>query len=189
LLLPLLRLLGLAQTWPLVVVGGMSGLIALACAVGTQRQWRVTKALGVSVLIAHGVLLATIGVLLGPLVISPLLVFGTFAMFATLSAVRLPRTVYALHLATFMVPLALEWLGVTPASYHFDGNALVLAPWAVDMAPGAILFLIVTMVIMQLTTNAIVLESQRKLQDRAQEQLHIQKWQLAQLVPSSGSSS
>ena len=58
-----------------------------------------------------------------------------------------------------------------------------------NIAPSAVMFMILTVVVMQLITNAIVFDAQQKLQMRAQEQLHIQKWQLEQLVPSSGSSS
>jgi serine/threonine-protein kinase len=188
-LLPLLHLLGLEEIWPLVLVGALSILIALICGVATRLRWRVSSAVSGAIMITHCVLLVTIGVLLGPLVLSPLLVFGTFAMFISVGAVRLPMTIFASHLGTLAVPLALEWLHVIPASYRFEGNALVLQPWAIDIAPSALVFLIVTMTVMQLLTNAIVLGAQRNLKERAQEQLHIQKWQLEQLVPSSGSSS
>ncbi len=189
LLLPILRFVGVAQTWPLLVVGGMSGLIAILCAVATHRRSRIGVALAAAVMGLHCVLLATVGVLLGPLVLSPILVFGTAGMFTMVSAVRMPKTIYVLHLSTLFVPLLLEWAGVLPSSYHFSGNALVLSPWAVDVAPVAVVFMILAVVVMQLFTNVFVLDRQRRIQERAQELLHVQKWQLEQLVPSSGSTS
>jgi len=38
-------------------------------------------------------------------------------------------------------------------------------------------------VVVQLASISYILHSQRTAQDRAQEQLHVQAWQLAQLVP------
>jgi hypothetical protein len=110
-------------------------------------------------------------------------------MFGTVAAVNLPKTIVVLHFATFAVPLALEWFGVLPSSYHFSGSALVLQPHFVDVKPTAVLVMILSCITMQLVANAVVFAGQRKLQGNAQEQLHVQKWQLEQLVPSSGSPS
>jgi hypothetical protein len=59
----------------------------------------------------------------------------------------------------------------------------------IDIAPSAVVFLIIAMIVMQLFANVFVLDTQRRIQERAQELLHIQTWQLEQLVPSSGSTS
>jgi len=42
-------------------------------------------------------------------------------------------------------------------------------------------------IVLQMIANALVLDRQRREQERARELLHVQKWQLQQLVPSSGS--
>lgn len=87
------------------------------------------------------------------------------------------------------MPLALEWLHVLPPSYYLERGALVLDPWAVDITPAALLFTVLATIFAQLIGNAVVLDRQRQNQERLQEQLHVQKWQLQQLVPSSGSAS
>jgi hypothetical protein len=133
--------------------------------------------------------LATIGILLGPLLLVTILVFGTAGMFITVQAVRMPVTIVVCHALALAVPLVLEWVGVVPASYHFEGNALVLKPWAVEVSPSATLFMIFAIIVMQLIANAVMLWAQRRIYERAQEQLHVQRWQLQQLVPSSGSAS
>ena len=105
----------------------------------------------------------------------------------TFTTVRMPVTIVASHLLAIGVPLALEWLAILPSSYSFVRGALVLDPWAIDIAPGALLFLVLGTIVLQLIANTIVHDAQRRLQNRAQEQLHVQAWQLAQLVPGSGS--
>ncbi|HEY5924316.1 MAG TPA: hypothetical protein VIV11_21715, partial [Kofleriaceae bacterium] len=68
-------------------------------------------------------------------------------------------------------------------------GALVLKPWAVSLSPSALLVAMLGIVIIQMLANTFVFAAQQRLQTRAQEQLHVQKWQLEQLVPSSGSPS
>ena len=53
----------------------------------------------------------------------------------------------------------------------------------------ALIFVVLGTIALQLIANALMLDRQRRTQERAQELLHVQKWQLQQLVPSSGSSS
>ena len=65
----------------------------------------------------------------------------------------------------------------------------MLRPWSTDMAPVTLLFTLLATVVLQLISNLLVLHMQRLQQDRSQEQLHVQAWQLGQLVRSSGSTS
>jgi hypothetical protein len=126
---------------------------------------------------------------LGPLLILPILIFGSMPIMVMTPTVYMPKTIVGLHMLAVAVPLTLEWLGILPASYELVGGALVLDPWAVDITPSALIFAVLTTMTAQLIANALLLNRQRQDQERAQEMLHVQKWQLEQLVPSSGSSS
>ena len=50
------------------------------------------------------------------------------------------------------------------------------------LTPTALLFSMVSIVILQLVGNTLALDSQRREQDLAQETVHLQRWQFSQLV-------
>jgi serine/threonine-protein kinase len=185
--MPIANVLGLAGSGPMLVVASELVAILLVLGVTLWRGWRVSNLLVAMVVTLHIALLATIGFALGPLLVLPMLVFGSLPIFLMMPTARFPKTVIVLHLLAFVVPLAIEALGLVPASYSIEGGALVLEPWAVTLSPQALLFLICALVFLQLVGNTLMIDAQRAAQDRAQELLHVQSWQLAQLVRSSGS--
>jgi serine/threonine-protein kinase len=185
--IPIIYMLGVSTIWPLLVAGAeVIGLIVF-CLVASQRNWPVTRLVAWTMIAMHCAMLASLAILIGPLLIVPTLLFGSSTIMVTIQTVRMPATILVLHLAAVAVPLGLEWAGILPDSYSLSGGALVLRPWSVDMGPTTMMFTLLATIILQLVANLYVLDAQRRLQDRAQEQLHVQAWQLAQLVPSSGS--
>jgi hypothetical protein len=188
-LIPIAKLLGIAQAWPLAIIAAQCiALIVLAALAGTRRL-RFGMHIALAMLGIHVVMLATIGVFLGPLLLLPILLFGSMPIMLLAPTVNFPTTIVVSHLLAVAVPLALEWLDVVPHTYSVSGGALVLAPWAIDVTPSALLFTLLGTIVMQTISNAVIVERQRRAQERAQELLHVQKWQLQQLVPSSGSRS
>jgi hypothetical protein len=83
----------------------------------------------------------------------------------------------------YLAPFAAEWLHLTPRTYTFDGSALRIQPWAMDLPPQLAIGLTVVCVLFQIAVHAIMLLRQRRAQERAQELLHLQRWQLGQLLP------
>ncbi|HEU4616009.1 MAG TPA: serine/threonine-protein kinase [Kofleriaceae bacterium] len=186
-LVPIAKALGIAQSWPLLVLAAeLVALIAVTGLAGTRRV-RMGRPIIVAILSLHVGLLATIGMFLGPLLLLPILVFGSLPIMVTSPAIYMPKTIVAAHSMAVAVPLALEWLHIMPESYRFVGGGLVLDPWAVDITPAATIFALLTTMLAQAIANVWLLDRQRRDQERAQELLHVQKWQLEQLVPSSGS--
>jgi hypothetical protein len=188
-LVPIAKLLGVSQTWPLLLLAlQLVGLIAMTGLVGTRRL-PLNRAAVIIVLVQHVTLLASIGVFLGPLLIAPILVFGSLPiMIMAPTPVHLPKTIVVTHTLSVILPLALEVVGLLPHSFYFLGGTLVLDPWAVDITSSAMFFTLLTTMLAQAVANAWLLDRQRRDQERAQELLHVQKWQLQQLVPGSGSS-
>ena len=95
---------------------------------------------------------------------------------------RAPRTVFIVHFLAFFIPLLLEWLHVVPASYEITHGALILKPWAVSVTPTALLFSMISIVLLQVVGTTFALDAQRREQDLAQETVHLQSWQFSQLV-------
>jgi eukaryotic-like serine/threonine-protein kinase len=181
LLVPLMSLLGIHGFWPLVLIVVELGLLSLTCALGARSSSAIRIAY--MVLFGHAVLLTTLGVLLGPLFLVPILMFGTLPIGIMLPVVRRPKLVASIHVLAFLVPLALELLGVTTRTFGGHGSELVLRPAVMTITPVAMVVVIVFTVLVQAVANTQILDAQRESQDRAQEQLHVQAWQLAQLVP------
>ncbi len=188
-LIPVAKVVGIAQAWPLVIMGTQTlALIAVAALAGT-RKIPFNAAVAMTILCLHIFLLATVGVFLGPFLLLPILLFGSMPIMIMAPTVYFPKTIVVGHFIAVAIPLALEQLGVVPQSFTISGGALVLDPWAVDITPTALIFIVLGTIALQLIANALMLDRQRRTQERAQELLYVQKWQLQQLVPSSGSSS
>jgi hypothetical protein len=145
-------------------------------------RWRIGHGLFTIGLSVHAVILATVAIALGPLCVAPVLVFGSLPLALTVPVIRAPRTVFIVHFLAFFIPLLLEWLHVVPASYEISHGALVPTPWAVSVTPTALLFSMISIVLLQLVGNTIALDAQRREQDLAQETVHLQRWQFSQLV-------
>jgi eukaryotic-like serine/threonine-protein kinase len=184
--IPISYALGVSTAWPLILISIEVVALMVLCISTVRNKWRLEGALAYAMVVGHCVLLATIGVLLGPLLLVPNLLFGSSTIMVTIQTIRMPVTLGLLHASTLVVPLSLELLGVLPSTFSLKGGALILDPWAVDATPTAMLFVLLATVGFQLAACLFVLDSQRRLQDKAQEQLHVQAWQLGQLVPSSG---
>lgn len=73
-------------------------------------------------------------------------------------------------------------LHLTPRTFELTARALLLAPRAVTLPAPLMVVIVVLCILVQLFSISYILYSQRAAQDRAQEQLHVQAWQLAQLV-------
>jgi serine/threonine-protein kinase len=181
LVIPLAYLLGGRGTVAMGVMAGMAGLLSLTCRLGYQRPsvlW-----LSYAVLFEHGALMMVTGFLLGPLLLVPILIFGTLPIGIMLPLLRKTKLVMTTHALGFAVPLVAELLGLVPHTFRSEGNALVLDPPFVTLPYTAMIVVMIMCVAVQLVSVGLILHTQRTAQDRAQELLHVQAWQLAQLVP------
>jgi eukaryotic-like serine/threonine-protein kinase len=189
LMLPISKFLGIAQTWPVLILAGLLVVLIAVSGLAGTGYIKFGTHIVVIVVVTHVLLLGTVGMFLGPLLILPILLFGSMPIMLMSPTVYMPKTIVGLHVLALALPLSLEWLGILPPSYHLVGGALVLDPWAVDITPTALLFAVLTTIAAQLLANAFLLNRQRLDQERAQEMLHVQKWQLEQLVPAGRSKS
>jgi eukaryotic-like serine/threonine-protein kinase len=185
--LPVMYVLGVSRAWPLVVVSCQTLALLALCLIGWLRKWRVGGHLAVAFLVLHCALLASIAMIVGPLLIVPILLFGSSTIMITVPTVRLRWAIMIGHLLAIAVPLALEWIGLVPHSYSYASGALVLTPRMIEIAPAALLYIVLGTIVLQLFANLHVLDAQREIQARSQEKLHMQAWRLGQLVSSSGS--
>jgi len=175
---------GVARGWPIIVIGAELVVLLVLTAIGLKRPSWIGRPLAISLTFVHCVLMASICVLLGPLLLGPALIFGSSTILLTGPLLRVPKLTVALHLLIIGVPLALELTGVLPRSFSLE-NGISLKPWAIHASGEGLLVTLLGGVTLQLVGNAFVLHKQRVTQDEAERQLHVQAWQLKQLVPQS----
>jgi hypothetical protein len=122
-------------------------------------------------------------IVLGPLLLMPVLTCASIVTFTVQPARHPPWLVLAFHLAALFVPLALEWTGVLPPTYHLDGHGLLLTPWTLDLSPTLGLIVLLAAITVQVVSEFVVVLNMRRSQELAQDRLHAQRWHLEQLVP------
>jgi len=186
--IPFVALMGISKLWPMVLVFSEVVVLMSICLYGLRRKLMISSGFATIILTGHSILLATIGLMLGPLLVTPTLIFGSATIAFTIPSIHMPKRIAIAHLLVVLVPLTLELAGAVPRTFAIVDHRLVLEPWALAFSPGSIVVVIVGAAILQMIGNMLVLDAQRTAQVRAEEKVHAQKWQLEQLVPSSGPS-
>ncbi len=189
LVLPIIVVLGVSANWPIALFAAQVLVMSSICMAAVRKRAIISRPLALTILIGHCLLLGTIAIILGPLLLTPVLIFGSATIMFTVATVRLPKTIITCHLMVIAIPLALELAGLVPRTFELSTAGLLLKPWAVQLAPSAFAVVIIGSAVLQMIGNMLVLDQQRLAQNLAEERNHAQKWQLQQLVPSSGSTS
>jgi serine/threonine-protein kinase len=189
------RFLSWAAFVPFALWMGVRAPLAVAAAVGavlatSALAWRVWRrgraarrdALGLLALGSAAV--AGLAALFGPFVLVPGLA-ATNTMFFAMNVERgARRLVLGAGALIVVAPYALELLGLVPPSYAFRDGALLVLPRATSLPPVATTCcLLAASVAMVVAPGAAV----GRLRDRlhaAEHRLHMQAWNLSQLVPS-----
>jgi len=112
----------------------------------------------------------------------PVFAFGSLPIMLMLPRFDRPLVALAFHISAVGIPLVLEITHAIPSSWSTDELGVHIKPWAVDAPPGVIVAFLFSVIFMQMIVTTRVFTAQRNSQKLAQEQLHAQRWQLAQLV-------
>jgi hypothetical protein len=104
------------------------------------------------------------------------------------SPVRRRVAIVASSCATFMVPLFLDWSGITPAAYVFQNGQLIVTDRWFEQTPSQLGILIVIAIFSVVGLSMVFARFRDALTD-AEMKLSLQAWQLQQLVPAGATSS
>ena len=154
--LPMIALMGV-RSWPLV--GACVGLMLLSAGVSfaVSRVPRPAPKHGLWVLLVSMATASSASVVLGPFVIVPALAATNALFFALYTDARWRKLVAATGFLAVLAPLALERLGVLPASMLATDGGLLLTDRAVSLPAGwSELFLLAASAGILLTTTAMV---------------------------------
>ncbi len=173
---------GARPVWPLAIIAGLIVFIIAMFANLARRTRLVTQGEITGVLAAHCLAIGCAATFLGPLLFAPILVFGSLAISLMFPGAYFPKRAVAMHALAVAVPLALEALSIVPRTVWIDGGALVFKPWAITMPPTTLVALLLALIGLQIGFDVVILHSQRKAQERAQERLHVYSWHLGKLL-------
>ncbi|HEY8040629.1 MAG TPA: protein kinase [Polyangiaceae bacterium] len=180
--LPLMLWMGM-RDWTPWLVSSAAWLGAAFCALLAWRNPPRHGKIDLRMTVAGTIAVATTSTIFGPYVALPsLAVIG--AMLLQLAPDRSRRVaVVLMHCLAIAVPAALQWWGLLPASYVFQRDAIVIAPSMLSFPPVPThVFMLATNLALVVTGSVMVARFRLSL-NSAEERLHIQAWQLRQLVP------
>jgi len=173
---------GTPLSWPLI--GVASGLAANLAMMAWMMTRPVIPAFAAYLALAiHGVQLVFAGVLFSPLLVIPAFAIGSLASCLSYPLERRPIVIAIVHIIAIAIPFAGERLGWLPATMGTHDDAVVIRPWAVGVSPTAMLGFAIAAVLVQMVIMSLLITSQRDVQERAQEDIHLTKWHLDQLLP------
>lgn len=120
--------------------------------------------------------------------------FGPYVIVPTLAAIgamlnqmppnRLGRArIISMYCAAIVVPALLQWTGVIPSSYVFEHGNLVILPGMLHFEPLPTHVFFVTTSVGLIITSSLILARFRDTISDVEKRLHVQTWQLRQLMP------
>jgi hypothetical protein len=171
------------RSWLMVAVSTAAWLGAAATSYFASHRPQPEGKAHLPMLLSGTIALATTGLLLGPYVLLPGLAVIETVTFIILppNRARIPF-VLALGSLAVLVPIALSWAGVFPAC-DFSPDAITIHSGMLHFPPLATqVFLIVTTLGTTITAGLMLAPVRRTLTN-AEHRMHVQSWQLKQLVP------
>ncbi len=183
-LAPMAFVMGI-RSWPAAVLSTGAWMVAAAVPyfVGRQTSRRHAKA-SLPMLLTGGFAIACTAALFGPYFFLPgfAVIYGM--MFVLVPPDPSRRVVVVLiSLLTILVPAILAWVGAIPEPYELGADRIVihanmlhLPPWPTE------LFLLISSLSVVVTACLMTARVHDALA-QAQERLHIQAWQLRQMLP------
>jgi hypothetical protein len=131
----------------------------------------------------HGATLALAGIVFSPVLVIPALAVGSIAGFLTQPSSYRPVPVIVTHVACVLLPIVLELTGIVPRTLSFAADGLHIQLWAVALSPAGTVTVLIAVAIGQLLGTAALVIQLRRAKTAAERALHVQLWQLRQLVP------
>jgi hypothetical protein len=120
--------------------------------------------------------------------------FGPYVIVPTLAAIgamlnQMPPNrvgrgrIIALYCAGFVIPAALQWSGVLAPSYLFEHGNMVIQPGMLSFTPIPTHAFFIASSLGLIFTSSVILARFRDTLSEIEQRLHVQTWQLRQLVP------
>jgi eukaryotic-like serine/threonine-protein kinase len=179
---PLALWMGVRDAW--VLAGAFALQLLPIAAMGSVKWWlRFPRRIGLAIPIASATTAsAAMCVFFGALVLVPALMAISAASVAMHVTRRSRSLVAAFMVSVFLVPLVLEWSGVIAPSYAGAEGVFQILPRAVELRPVSTMAFLTASSIALIVCSIFFFGSFREALLAAERRLHLQTWQLRQLL-------
>jgi hypothetical protein len=172
------------RSWSAMVAMNAAWLAATAVGFLAARGSRAHGKAHLPMLLAGGLAIASTAPLFGPYILLPQLALIYAMMFVLIPPDRARRgLVLTMSILTMLVPASLAWTGLLPRTYDLHEDALVVRAAMLHFPPAPTEFFLVLTNLSALVTACLMTASVRDALTAAQERLHVQAWQLRQMIP------
>jgi eukaryotic-like serine/threonine-protein kinase len=181
---PLLAWMGI-RSWTALVVMGIPLVTIVAYAFYlSRRPLHSAWAYALLGFLAASVAASTVP-LFGPFVLVPSIMVACMLPIAVSTrADRSKRSLLLVFGAVgLVVPFALQFLGVLPASYAFSGGVITIQPWAVNFPGSSVALLLLAEALAVLIVPMLVIGRSIDALVSAERRVFAQAWTLRQLMP------
>ncbi len=125
-------------------------------------------------------------VLFGPYLVAPIFILVVTLLFSLNHPPQYRVLFVTLGALAAIVPMGLEWAGVVGPSVEFGADGMRFLPRISELRPIPTLAILATASVGAILIAGGAMGPIRRELDRAQARLHVQAWQLRQVVPTSG---
>jgi hypothetical protein len=171
------------RSWPMVAIATAAWLVAAGTSYFASLHPQTEGKAHLPMLLTGTIAVATTGLIMGPYFLLPGLAVIETMTFVILppNQARMPLVLTLAALAV-LVPISLSWAGVFPV-YDFSPDTITTHAGMLHYPPLATqVFLIVTTLGTSITAGLMLAPIRRTL-TLAERRMHLQSWQLKQLVP------
>jgi len=182
LFVPLVLLTGM-RTWiPVILFSTLTTLTGIASWLVSRLERPSTKSASLVFTLALATAAST-SALIGPFLISPLIVVVVTLLFTLNHPPQYRKPFVVMGVVAALIPIALEWTGVVAPSMSFGPEGLEILPRTSDLARGPTLALLTIVSLATIVIAGGAIGPIRKELDRVHARIRLQAWQLKQMVP------
>jgi hypothetical protein len=159
-------------------VTGILAVIVSRIGVPTLGSLRIAM-----LLVLNSATLCLSSIVFGPLFMMPVFLIGSIAVGLTQPMGYRWPVIVGTQLFGIVGPLACEWLGALPSTYHVGPEGFVLSPWVVTLTPRFTVAAVLLTLLSQVAVVAIVQAARMRAQGKTEDRLYAIRWHLEQLLP------
>jgi tRNA A-37 threonylcarbamoyl transferase component Bud32 len=171
------------HAWPILTTMGLLAAMSILFAYLSRKVLGMKSPWFALVILLNTLTMMSASFILGPMMVLPIFLIGSLAGYIMAPTAYSPVIVVGAHITAFLLPVGLELTRVTPSTFGVVNGQLVLTPWALELTPTGAIIILIAATLAQVAHTTMIGLSERRGQERALDQVHVQSWHLQQLVP------
>ena len=169
--------------WSIVVLAVLNAAAGALALVLSRRSFPVRTPWYLVALALNTVILAAGTAMFGPMLIVPIYIIGSLALWLNLPSGYPAWITVAAHVSAIVPFVLLELAGVLPATMALVDGRMVLTPNVIELTPTSTAIMLGLVFVSQLAVIVYIAIGSRRVHDRTQDRLHAHTWHLEQLLP------